>query len=68
MYASNHFVHACTRRSRTSREARKGVDEDVIDDTDKSIEQQANDRCRKPLSKRGQGGINVHVGIGTVAH
>jgi hypothetical protein len=43
------------------------VEEDVIDDADKSVEQQANDRCKKPLSKRGQGGIEIHVGTSTVA-
>ena len=43
------------------------MEEDVIDDADKSVEQRANDRCEKALSNRGQGGMKVHVGKGTVA-
>jgi len=41
---------------------------DVVDDADKSVKQQANGRCKKPLLKSGQGGIRVHVGTGTVAY
>ena len=41
--------------------------EDVIDDADKSVKQQANNRGKKPLLKSGQRG-KVHVGPGTVAH
>ena len=40
------------------------MEEDVIDDADKSVEQQANERCEKPLLKRGQG-IKVHVQVDT---
>ena len=39
---------------------------EVIDDTDESVKQQANGRCKNPLLKRGQVGIGVHVGTGTV--
>jgi hypothetical protein len=39
---------------------------EVIDDTDKSVKQQASGRCKNPLLKRGQVGIDVHVGTGTV--
>ena len=44
------------------------MEEDVIDDADKSVEQQANDRCKKTLLERGQRGMNEHVGTGTVAY
>jgi len=37
---------------------------DVIDNTDKSVKQQANGRCKSPLLKRGQ---EIHAEIGTVA-
>ena len=38
---------------------------DVIDDADKSVNQQANGRCKNPLLKRGQE-MKVHVATGTV--
>jgi hypothetical protein len=38
---------------------------DVIDDPDKSVNQQANGRCKKPVLKRGQEGMNVHVHVST---
>jgi hypothetical protein len=46
------------------------MEADVIDDPDKSVNQQANGRCKKPLLKRGQEGMNVHVHVstGTVAY
>jgi hypothetical protein len=50
----------CTCGSTGSGEVRKGMEEDVIDDADKCAKQQANGRCKKPLLKRGQEGMNVH--------
>jgi hypothetical protein len=41
----------------------------VIDDADKGIKQRASGRCKCPLSKGGQGKIDLHVvGTGTVAY
>jgi hypothetical protein len=36
------------------------VEVEVIDDADESVKQQASGRCKNPLLKRGQEGINVH--------
>ena len=41
------------------------MEENVIDDADKSVKQQANECCENPLLKRGQGGIKCHVSTGT---
>jgi hypothetical protein len=44
------------------------MEEDVVDNADKSVGQQANCRYQRPLLKGGQKTMEVHVGTGTVAY